>query len=351
MSSPVPVRGGISATAHRMGSHPQDHGWRELYRLFAHGLDHAAPHLTRVVTGHLSARPASSHSHVITMLGIAVKYTLGDSFDLLASAADVQTRLAVLEQGLARHHAQVSRILNRRQNSFTAARRFLVPQVLLGAYFAANGSPQPVNLADLGTGLGIMPRQLNSRTLYDLFSPNLAWPGGAPPFRAIPLAHRFGLDRGPMPDRAWVAACYGSSAYYADLYRELLFTLSLPEVRDTTVHYEELDLLDRQALTRFVRARHINAVNLCYVLYQLAPDARTQIIDTLRAALDAPGVILTADPPDDMARPGCVVRLYQEASSAPLRVCAVSDGHFRGHVVPLDDYDTFARSYPLATGA
>jgi hypothetical protein len=43
-----------------LAEHPQDHGWRDLYRIFSHGLDRSAPNLTAAVLAHHSARPTSS---------------------------------------------------------------------------------------------------------------------------------------------------------------------------------------------------------------------------------------------------------------------------------------------------
>lgn len=48
--TPGPAVERIRAAATALGQHPQDHGWRELYRLFATGLDGGeAPQLREVV--------------------------------------------------------------------------------------------------------------------------------------------------------------------------------------------------------------------------------------------------------------------------------------------------------------
>lgn len=339
-----------ATAAVRLGDHPQDHGWRELYRLFAHGLETDAPRLTEAVLAHQQARPVDSASHRLTVLGIALK-TVSGSFDHLIDAHQpVDGRLAALEAALGEHAAELRRIVTSRQNSFTAARRFLVPQVLLGAYFARSGA-QTVRFADLGTGLGIMPRQLNCEALFDRFAADLAWPGGTPAFRWIPLACRFAVDRGPMPDLSWVRACHGRSAYYTGLYRELVTVLETPEVADADVRFADVDLLDRRALSTFVRHHGINAVNLCYTLYQLAPERRADVIDTLRGALRSPGVIIVTEPHAELTQPGCAVTVFEEKTPSPRLVCSVSDGHFRGSVLPGEDFHSFVREYPIDCAA
>jgi hypothetical protein len=42
-----------------------------------------------------------------------------------------------------------------------------------------------------------------------------------------------------------------------------------------------------------------------------------------------------------------MVDLFHHKSMEPLSLCYVSDGHFKGHILPLDDYDTFVRHYPI----
>jgi hypothetical protein len=328
-----------------MGNHPQDHGWRNLYRLFAEGLKSRAPGITAIVLDHFSAHPQTSCPHFVSLLGIAVKAITQDGFPVLAVDLPDDHRLAVLERLLIDNRNRIREILSTRRNSFTGARRFLVPQVLLGAYFA--GGRYTVRFADLGTGLGIMPRQLNSRVLYRRFSVDLKWPEGFPEFRRIPLATRFGVDRGPMPDLNWVTACYGSSSYYRTLHHELLYSLTVPEVRSAPVSYREVDLTDTATLSEFVSRNQINAVNLCYALYELNPGYRTQVIHTLVECLEEPKVIIVTEPSRDLAEPGCTVTLYEKGSTRPLRVCQVSDGHFKGSVTPLDDYREYCEKYSI----
>jgi hypothetical protein len=344
--TPEPAVEQVGTAAARLGRHPQDHGWRELYRLFAHGLDgDHAPQLREVVRTALAGRPGGSPGHLVTLLGIAVQSLAGDSFPELVSDRPAGQRLAALEELLRRHRRPVDQLLIRRQNSFTGPRRFLVPQVLLSAYFARQA--RPASFADLGTGLGILPRQLNSRSLFARYAPELDWPAGPPAYRPIRLAARYGVDRGPFPDQGWVRSCYGRSGYYADQYRDLLDALDRPEVRAAEVGYQELDLTDRVGLRRFITGRQINAVNLSYTLYQLDPAGRARVLATLAESLHPPGLVLVTEPHDELGRPGCTVSVRDHADPAPRPLCSVSDGHFVGRVRPLAGFDEFVARYPI----
>jgi hypothetical protein len=162
----------------------------------------SSPEVVRLVVAFRSHRPTNSCSHLITLLGIAVKSAAPAALDRLVSDEHVDMRLDLLEEILNQNSREMLGTLFRRQNSFTGARRFLLPQVLLSSYFGQ--LRVACNFADLGTGLGILPRQLNSRALFESLGGELEWPDGNPPFRAIPLNVRFGVDRGPLPDLAWV---------------------------------------------------------------------------------------------------------------------------------------------------
>lgn len=331
-----------------MGDHPQDHGWRELYRLFAYGLEREAPELTEAVATLCKARSECSSTHLLTLLGIAVKEVTGDGFaTLIEPSAPATQRLGALEATLRDRGEQIAGILTMRQNSFTAARRFMVVQVLLGAYFRIPPTP-PVNFADLGTGLGILPRQLNSRALFERYSGELRWAGRKPAFQAVPLNARFGVERGPRPDLRWVRACYGATDYYRRLFQELELSRRVHEVEQAQVTYEEFDILDYQELIRFVSHREINVVNLSYVLYEIDAERRSRIIEVLRENLRPPGIIIVTEPVAELTKPGCTVSLYDESRADPQRLCTVSDGHFRGDVQPLEDYASFASRYPIS---
>lgn len=346
MTSAPPVEP-IRAAASRLGRHPQDHGWRELYRLFAAGLaTGGAPQLQDVVATALAHRPAGGHHHLVTLLGIAVRTVDPAALAELVDDRPQPRRLATLDSLLRRHRRRVDRLLTDRQNSFTGPRRFLVPQVLLAAYFARQRSP--ARFADLGTGLGILPRQLNCPAQFERYAPGLAWPvRPRPAYRPIWLTARFGVDRGPFPDRTWVRSCYGRSRYYADRYRELTEVLADPAVRAAPVRYRELDLTDLTGLRRFVRAHRINVVHLCYVLYQLDPARRAGVLAALADSLRPPGLVLVTEPNAELARPGCTVTLRDHEHPLPRRLCAVSDGHFTGAVRPLAGWRAFVARYPI----
>jgi hypothetical protein len=332
--------------ARGLGEHPQDHGWRELYKLFSYGLDRSAPNLTATALSHHRARPTLSETHLLTLLGIALKAIAPQSCESILADTSPELRLKALEEIIDRNYARISKIIRNRQNSFTSARRFLVPQVLLSAYFAQEGI-QEVRFADFGTGLGILPRQLNVPEQYKEFSADLIWPNGVPSFRQIPLSARLGVDRGPMPDLNWVHACYGGSDYYAHLYTELLHALSAPGVETAEVDYKEIDLLDFGAVTAFIRERKINVANLTYVLYEMERAKRSEVVEMLARALYPPAVMVVSEPHKELHAQGAVVEFFHSGEITPQTLCFVTDGHYKGYVLPLDDYDAFVEKYPI----
>jgi hypothetical protein len=329
-----------------LAEHPQDHGWRDLYRVFSHGLDRSAPNLTATVLAHHSARPSSSETHLLTLLGIALKEIAPGPFESIVSGSSANFRLDALEEALNDYRTAISEMIRSRQNSFTSARRFLVPQVLLSAYFAQQDG-QEARFADFGTGLGILPRQLNSPEQYGEFAADLVWPSGVPAFRQIPLAARLGVDRGPMPDLNWVHACYGKSEYYTHLYNELLHTMASPEVRTAEVGYEEIDLLDFESVVAFIHKHKINVANLTYVLYELERAKRSAIVSMLIGELYPPGILLISEPHKELHSRGTVVELFYAEESLQQTLCYVTDGHYKGYILPLEDYDMFMERYPI----
>lgn len=334
------------AAASGLGDHPQDHGWRNLYRLFSHGLDQSAPNLTATILAQHNARPTLSATHLLTLLGIALKDIAPEPFESIAIDSPVAGRLSVLEDLLDHHSVGISEIILTRQNSFTSARRFLVPQVLLSSYFAQH-SELAVRFADFGTGLGILPRQLNAIGQYKSFVEGLIWPKGIPAFRAIPLATRQGVDKGPLPDLQWVHSCYGESEYYARLYNELLRTMDDSEVRAADVSYQEIDLLDFEAVATFIHQHEINAANLTYVLYEFERAKRSAIVEMLVRELHPPGVLLVSEPHKELHAQGVVVELFEDSNATPQTLCYITDGHYRGYVLPLEDYEGFTNQHPI----
>jgi hypothetical protein len=337
----------LQTAATGLGTHPQDHGWRELYRLFAHTLNQPESSLATMILDQHRARSAFSATHLLTLLGIAFKVAAPDYFAAVAYEGPLDSRLETLKRGLEQHHVQIAEMMRTRQNSFTAVRRFLIPQIVLSAYFSGSGDHREANFADFGTGLGVLPRQLNSAEQYRTFSADLVWPDGAPSFRTIPLRSRFGVDRGPLPDVDWVRACYGESDYYSSLYDELLRSMTAPEVADSDVQYAEIDLLDLESLIEFIHRHQINAANLTYVLYEFERAKRTMIVDALIRELYEPGALIIVEPKNGLERQGAIVEFFHHGDSRPQTLCYVSDGHCKGYIIPLDDYEGFSRDYPL----
>jgi len=156
-----------------------------------------------------------------------------------------------------------------------------------------------------------------------------------------------GVDRGPLPDLNWVHACYGDSDYYTDLYGELLHTMSAPEVTAAVVNYQEIDLLDFASVAEFIHEYRINVANLTYVLYELDKPKRSAVVQLLVRELYPPGVLLVSEPHKELHTQGAVVELFHAGDSTPQTLCFITDGHYKGHVLPLDDYDAFMAKYPI----
>jgi hypothetical protein len=338
--------GRLRAAAKGLAYHPQDHGWRDLYGLFHYGLKQPETHLQRMLLDCYEQRPISA-THLLTLLGIALKMEAGDHFTSLTGIESPDHRLRILERILQRRAQEVRQILMSRQNSFTCARRFLVPRVILSAFFSQHRGHE-VRFADLGTGLGILPRQINSRSQYQAFSDGLIWPGGVPEFRELKIASAFGVDRGPMPDSQWVRACYGRSTYYSELYGELQSAMSDPEVKNAAVEYVEIDLLNIDELVSFIRQHKINSANLSYVLYELDPASRERSIEVLVQELFPPALLIVTEPREELHREGCIVEAFCHGEADPSSLFFISDGHFNGYALPLDDYDSFVNDYPIS---
>lgn len=336
----------LKDAASRLSTHPQDHGWREFFSLLDYGLEESAGELPELLTRCMKRQPAHSPTHLINLFGIALKSVAPDSLAALRQLHSPTERLPALRRLLDEHGEDIVAIVCDRRNSFTGARRFLVPQVILAAYFAKHEITN-LGFADFGTGLGIMPRQLNSKRLYETFSPELPWPDGIPTYRPVHIERGYGVDRGPMPDLEWVAACYGTSTYYDGLFTELKQTLEVIEKEGYPATYHELDLLDAQSMTAFLRRHPIHAANLSYVLYEVTPAHRLQILDVLRREMRPPRLIIVTEPHAELTRQGCDVLVYCDDRSTPYHLCTVSDGHFKGEVTALRDYPEFMARYPI----
>lgn len=333
-----------------LANHPQDHGWRELYRLLAAALESGrTPLLTRLLLAHQQSNIQGSPTHAVTVLGIALSTCLTpQAFASLFEPIDMSTKIGHLEIFMREYFGELERILVTRRNSFTGARRFLIPQVLLSAFFGQHRKV-PCVLADLGTGLGVMPRQINSHQSFERFAPNLRWPQDIPAFQSFDIAKRFGVDRPPLPTSDWVKNCYGVSDYYRALYKELCDSFEIPDVQAVDVTYMAIDIVeDSTSLERFLTVYGVNAVNLSYVLYQVSTEARMEVLRTVQSSLRPPFIVVVVEPGGMLGRQGCTVRVYTHDSPEPLHVCSVSDGHFIGNVSPGPDYMAFTKRYPIA---
>ncbi|MGW4350503.1 hypothetical protein ACWELJ_00275 [Nocardia sp. NPDC004582] len=107
-------------------------------------------------------------------------------------------------------------------------------------------------------------------------------------------------------------------------------------------------MLDFDALVDFVVGNSINAVNLCYALYEMKPSLREQVLNALRSALKPPGLILVIEPHGELTRSGCVVELYDHERPRARKILEISDGHFVGNATAARDYAWFVDNYPIS---
>ncbi|MFD6422434.1 hypothetical protein [Streptomyces sp. NPDC060198] len=318
-----------------MGSHQQgNHGWS----LFHESLGRVArtdptPGLDRLLTALWSQRPDISDAHAITLLGIAVRQLAeqeGGPDEVFRGELPIESRSAVLERALDENAGEVTRLMENHSNSYTGARRFLLPQLVVGA-FAHARRIERVRLLDLGTSIGLLLRQLNNRPVYERFADDLRWRPKAPPYREIPLDFLRGVDRPPLPTLDWVRTCHGPSDYYERRFEEVLWSLGQSRAAADPL-IEELDILDLLSLSRFLVAHEINVVTCNFVLYQYSEEIRERIVETVRNSLAAPGMLLSMEPSHELTQMGCTVRAYPAGSEEVLHIADVSDAHFMGEV-------------------
>lgn len=310
------------------------HGWRVLHQTLEGVLEEGLPSLHRLLETVWTNRPHISDVHLVTLLGAAVRH-LGMSgpeagliFQPRASQHDRQEMLARL---LTAHEVSLTESISDHSNSFTSARRFLLPQVVLGQFAVSAGIGQ-VRLLDLGTSLGLLPRAMNNRAVFDRFAPDLLWTPRTLEYVDIPLALRRGVDRDPLPTLDWVHSCYGPSSYYEERFNELLWALRATAAAAAEVTVDALDVLDERALAEYLRHHRFNAVTCGFVLYQYDEQTRRRVIDCVTSNLDAPGIFLSMEPSHELLRMGCRVHAYLAGDPAPLHVADVSDAHFMGVV-------------------
>lgn len=280
------------------------------------------------------ARPRISDSHLITLLGIAFRAVAMDHADaarVFRAELPGAERAGILSDVFRRHRADIAALVTGQSNSFTGARRFLVPQLVLGAY-AAHHRITDVRLLDIGTSLGLLPRQLNNRAVFDRFAPDLKWHPAAPEYRHIPLTARFGIDRAPLPTLNWVQDCHGPSGYYTERFAEVAWSLDQTTSAGDGLHIRELDMLDLPGLAELIRSHHINVATCNFVLYQYDESVREKVIATVTESLDRPGLLLSMEPSHDLHRMGAHVHGYRAGSTVPLHLADVSDAHLLGQV-------------------
>ncbi|MGW0748177.1 DUF2332 family protein [Streptomyces sp. NPDC002587] len=324
-----------------MQRHEQgNHGWSVVHESMAVlAGSGSAPTVDRLLESVRRTRPRMSTSHLITLIGIALRTVAAQApraealFSPELSAAE---RATLLSETLEEHHERITAVLTGRSNSFTGARRFLVPQLLLGSY-AAHHAVDAIRLLDMGTGIGLLLRQLNNRVVFDRFAPDLEWSPRQPPYRTIPLVERHGIDAPPLPTLEWIRACHGPSAYYDERFSEVLWSLEQTSSADTAADaspvISALDILDLPALDGYLRTHRINVVTCNFVFYQYDEATRGEVIATIKEALAPPGLLLSMEPRDGLRRMGARVEAHLTGgigSTGPLHVADVSDAHVLG---------------------
>lgn len=323
-----------------MSEHPQDHGWREIYYHIAQALRNDAESLMVLVNKTPSIQ-ALAPAYIIGLMAISLQQ-LWRSHGRGRDPAYRQLPSSEITKLAISHRLELSSILANHRNSFTGARRFLVPQVLLAKHFAESNH-EPIGILDIGTGIGILPRQLDSRECFQRFASNLTWPRESPTFSKIGIEIRFGMELDPIPDLAWVRDCYGPSEYYDRLFEEMREALAMPEVQAASLTVVNQDARDLPRLAQFIADQNISAVTAVYSLYQYLPSVRQAIAHTIHQSLPPDGIFIDIEPHPTLDRPGCVVDAWINGVSDKLTVCVVSDGHFRGLVLAAENYDRFTR--------
>ncbi|PJN22572.1 hypothetical protein [Kitasatospora sp. CB02891] len=325
----------FSRTLAAMQGHQQGHhGWNAFHRALLDLTASSDPALDRILAAVRHKRPSMSDSHLITLLGIAVRQlasTHPDVASVFEPGALPAERSRSLGAALDRHETEAVDLLTSHSNSFTGARRFLVPQLLIGG-FARHFGVDEVRLLDVGTGLGALPRQLNNREVFDRFAADLTWLPERPPYLDIPLAVRHGIDAAPLPTTDWVGSCHGPSAYYEDRWSELVWSLERAAATAGQVRLSALDVLDRAQLAGFLRTHRFNVITCNFVLYQYEREVRERLIAELVGQLAAPGLFLSMEPSHDLVRQGSRVTGYLAGDPRPLHLADAEDAHFIGRV-------------------
>ncbi len=309
------------------------HGWLVLHRALGDLLATGHPAFLRLLDQVWTARPNISDAHLVTLISVAVRQVaLQDPTGarLFGTEADPPARLRTLRRLIDDHEAELTEEICVRSNSFTGARRFLVPQLIIGGFAAAYGIEE-VRFLDLGTGAGILPRQLNNRTIFDRFHRDLTWHPWTPPYREIPLTARFGVDAPPLPTLEWVRACHGPSPYYEERFAELEWCFDQTADVAGEVVIRELDILDLPGLSAFMREYNFNVVTCNFVLFQYDGSVQDTIERCVMENLASPGLFLIMNPSHSLLRKGCVVEGRLTGNPRRLHLADVSDAHLLGH--------------------
>lgn len=335
-----------------MQQHQQgNHGWSVLHEALGLAAADSRTHsgsgseeLDRLLSEVWRARPRISDSHLITLLGIALRNvadTDPDAAQVFRPELPGPVRAGLLTTTVARHHEVITAMIMEKSNSYTGARRFLVPQLLLGAY-AEHHRMAETRLLDIGTSIGLLPRQLNNRMVYDRFAPGLRWFPAGPEYREIPLTVRFGIDAPPLPTLDWVRGCHGPSDYYSERFSEVVWSLEQTTEEAGKTCIQALNILDLPTLAEFIRSHRINVATCNFVLYQYDQPTRERIIATVTGALHRPGLFLSMEPGSELRRMGARVVGYRAGGTSPLHLAEVSDAHFLGQVTTGPDFAEIA---------
>ncbi|MEU6916682.1 hypothetical protein [Streptomyces olindensis] len=322
-----------------------NHGWSAFHECLREvAASGRSAGLDRLLSALWRRRPDISDAHAITLLGIAVRHLVthdGRHTEALDTELPLARRVPALARLLEERCDALAHLMDRHSNSYTGARRFLLPQLVIGA-FVASRSVRRVRLLDLGTSIGLLPRQLNNEVIFSRFAGDLRWHPAAPPFRRIPLELACGVDRPPLPTLDWVRTCHGPSDYYEQRFEEVLWSLDQSKAAEQEVLLRPLDILDRAGLADILTSLRINVVTCNFVLYQYGDEIKRRLVDTVMSALDAPGLMLVMEPSHALARMGCTVQAYLDGSTEPLHVADVSDAHFLGEVTLRAGMDVLA---------
>ncbi|HEX6682741.1 MAG TPA: hypothetical protein VF062_08100 [Candidatus Limnocylindrales bacterium] len=309
------------------------HGWSILHAAIHHLHAAGHTHLHDILDACWMRRPHISDSHLITLVSIALReIVLKRPVGAIIFRPEYTTaeRTAELATLLAEHRGELVDSICHHSNSFTGARRFIVPQLVIGAFASAHRLTD-VRFLDLGTGLGILPRQLNQHKVFHRFAADLRWNGLRVGYREIPLSLRHGVDADPLPSLDWVRTCFGPSAYYEERFEELVWSLEQTAQLSDEITISALNILELDRLHDYIRLHRFNAITCSFVLYQYDEEIRHSIVATVVKALEQPGVLVSMEPSHDgLVRQGCRVEAYLAGGGQPVHLADVSDAHFIG---------------------